>query len=212
MLQPERVLLRWLGLSLALGGLATAAELYSWHGLDTPVVTNKRYEVALHARLRSRHELQYLDQIRVGGIIRWKLSARVIPFVGTYYQPQQRVAHQWSEGSRYFGGAEAPFRLGDSLALTTRLVAERFVGTGRPDYNRYRSSERLVIGRKRIAPFLQNECLAVRQGFHSTRNSGGLRVRVSPQLTIEGGYLFDYRRTAWGGNRQAIVTAIRWQR
>ena len=197
---------------MALGGFANAAELYSWHGFDTPVVTNKRYEVVLHGRVRSRHELQYLDQARVGGIFRWKLGARVIPFAGAYYQPQQVRAHQWTEGSRYFGGAEAPFKLGDSLALTTRLVAERFVGTGRPDYNRYRSFARLVIGRGRIAPYLQDEWLAVRQGFHSTRNSGGLRVRVSPKLSIEGGYLFDYRRTFWGGDRQAIVTAIRWQR
>ena len=212
MLQPEWVLLRWLGLNLVLSsGLATAAELYSWHGFDTPVVANRRYDVALHARLRSRHELHYLDQLRMGGTIRWRLSARLIPFAGAYYQPQQLRAHQWTEGSRYFGGAEAPFKLTDSLALTARLVAERFVGTGRPDYNRYRSSERLLIGRGRLAPYLQNEWLAVRQGFQATRNSGGLRVRVSPQLSFEGGYLFEIRRTAWGGNRQAIVTAIRWQ-
>ncbi len=205
------MLLRSLGLGLAYCGLTAAAELYSWHGFDTPAVVKKPYEVVLHSRLRSRHELHYLDQLRVGGTLRWKPTPRLIPFVGAYYQPQQITAHEWAEGSRYFVGAEAPFRLGASLALTTRLVAERFVNTGRPDYYRYRSSERLVIGRGRIAPYLQNELLAVRRGFHSTRNSGGLRVRVSPQLTVEGGYLFDSRRTFWGGDRQAIVTAIRWQ-
>ena len=138
------MLLRSLGFGLALCGLASATELYSWHGFDTPVVMKKRYEVALHSRLRSRHELHYLDQIRVGGTLRWKPTPRLIPFVGAYCQPQQIRAHQWAEGSRYFAGVEAPFRFGASLALTTRLVAERFVGPSQPSYNRYRSSERLV--------------------------------------------------------------------
>ena len=86
------------------------------------------------------------------------------------------------------------------------------MATGRPDHNRYRSYERLVIGRGRFSPYLQNEWLAVRQGFHSVRNSGGLRMRVTGQLTVEAGYLFDFRRAAWGDNRQAIVTAVKWQR
>jgi hypothetical protein len=98
----------------------------------------------------------------------------------------------------------------NGVAVSTRLVAERHIGTGLPDYNRYRSSVRIVVGKSRIAPFFQNEMLAVRQGFPSTRNSGGMRLRINQQLTVEAGYLYDNRRVAWGGNRQALVTTVRW--
>lgn len=198
--------------NLALAGalIAPAIELYSWHSFDTPALVTKRFELVTHSRLRSRHELQYLDQVRGGAVFRWNASRRLIPYVGSYFQPQQVRTHEWTEGRRVFAGLEAPFRLGPHFALTTRLAAERFMGTGRPDYNRYRSYERLVIGHGRVAPYLQNEWLGVRQGFHSVRNSGGLRVRVTQELTVEGGYLYDIRRTVWGGDRQAIVTAVRW--
>jgi hypothetical protein len=43
------------------------------------------------------------------------------------------------------------------------------------------------------------------------RNSGGLRVVVSPKVAFEVGYLYDVRRTVWGGDRQAIVTEISFQ-
>ena len=194
------------------GTLASGAEVYSWHSFETPVIVNSRFELALHQRVRSRHELQFLDQVRGGAILRWNASARFVPFVGAYFQPQQIQANNWTEGRRFFGGVEVPFRFKGGLALTTRVAAERHIGTGRPDYYRYRSYERLVIGNGRFAPFLQNEWLAVGQGFHSVRNSGGLRMRVTARLMVEAGYLFDFRRSAWGGNRQAIVTAVKWQR
>ena len=193
------------------GAAALAAtEMYSWHGLDIPVFGNKRFQLTAHTRLRSRHELSYLDQIRVGPVLRWNASKRLIPFGGFYLQPQQVRPDTWFWGRRFFGGVEAPFRLNPKAQLTTRLVAERFINTGRPDYNRYRSSVRLVLGNGRVTPYLQSEFLAVRQGFHSMRNSGGLRYTVSPHLALEAGYLYDLRRTFWGGDRQALVTAIRW--
>lgn len=205
------MLLRFVAVVSAFVGVARAAEFYSWHAFDTPVISSKQYELVLHHRTRSRHEFHYLDQVRGGAIFRWNATPRLIPYVGGYFQPQQFRVHEWVEGRRVFFGVESPFRLGRMLALTARIAAERHIGTGRPDYNRYRTYERLVIGRARLAPFVQNEWLAVRQGLHSVRNSGGLRCRVTPHWTVEGGYLYDIRRTAWGGHRQALVTAIRWQ-
>ena len=84
------------------------------------------------------------------------------------------------------------------------------MGTGRPDYNRYRSYFRIVIGRDRVTPYLQNELLAVRHGFHSMRNSAGLRFRLASRMTAETGFLYDHRQTEWGGDRAALVTAIRY--
>jgi hypothetical protein len=196
---------------LAVPGLVSATELYSWHSFDSPVVDAKKVQLILHHRTRTRHELSYLDQSRVGSILRWKAKAGLIPFVGYYFQPQQLRHQEWTRGHRVFTGVEAPFRPAPSLAVTTRLAAEHFMRTGRQDYNRYRSYARLVIGRGRVSPFVQNEVLAVRQGFHSTRNSGGLRFAFR-HVTLEAGYLYDIRRMAWGGDRQAIVTSLRYER
>ncbi len=195
----------------ALPAVAPAAELYSWHAVDSVGLQTKKFEMLIHQRARARHELHYLDQVRAGGILRWKSGFKnLIPYVGAYYQPQQIREDTWSSGRRFFAGLERPFTLHPSVSLTLRVAAERHSNTGRPDYNRYRTFERVVLGRGRVAPFLQNEWLAVRQGFHSVRNSGGLRVKVNGQITLEGGYLYDVRRAFWGGHRQAIVTAVRW--
>ena len=206
------MLLRSLTLCFLLNGSVAASELYSWHTFDTPVLSGKRYELRLHSRVRSRHEGQYLDQVRGGAVLRWDATPRLIPFAGIYFEPQQVRPREWTRARRFTAGLESPFQLrGGALTLTARLLVERLADSGHPDYTRYRSFARLDIGNRRVAPFLLNEWFAVRQGFHSVRNSGGLLFRLTPRLTVEGGYSYDIRRTFWGGDRQAIVTAIRWQ-
>jgi Protein of unknown function (DUF2490) len=185
--------------------------LYSWHSFETPVNFSKRWQLVLHHRERTRHEFSYLDQARAGGVLRWSATKHLTPYVGYYFQPQQLRSDEWIQGHRIFAGVEAPFQIGPGARLTTRIAMERFIHTGRPNYSRYRSSARVVFGRRRVAPYLQNEWLAVNQGFHSVRNSGGLRLRVSAAVVVEGGYLYDIRRSLWGGDRQAIVTGVRFE-
>lgn len=189
--------------------LTAATEFYSWHGYDTRLVERGRFELSLHHRLRTRHELQYLDQARFGSVARWN-EKRFALLGGFYLQPQQIHEQDWTPGRRVFGGIEVPFQLGSKLVLSSRLVAERHMSTGRPNYNRFRTSERLVFGTGRVRPFLQNELLAVKQGFHSTRNSGGMSIRINGEFSVEVSYLYDTRRVAWGGDRQAVVTSMRW--
>lgn len=186
-----------------------ATEFYSWHGFEFPLRLAEKVEVVLHHRTRTRHEWSYLDQSRAGAIVRWTAARGIVPYAGYYYQPQQLRADEWVRGQRVFLGAEKPFHLNSTAALTTRLAMERFFGTGRLDYNRYRSYCRLLLGGGRLTPFFQNEMLAVRQGYHSMRNSGGLRIRLSSFVHLEASYLYDVRRTVWGGDRQALVTGIR---
>lgn len=201
---------RVLSLLLAAESLALGTELFTWHSIDTPVLITDRFQLDVHQRLRTRHEAHYLDQVRGGSTFRWRLSPRLTTMYGFYAQPQQIRPGNWVAGRRVFAGVELPGTVRNGVAISTRLVAERHMSTGRPDYGRYRSSVRLVFGKGRVAPYVQNELLAVRNGFHSTRNSGGLRMRITQQLTVEAGYLYDNRRLAWGGNRQAIVTSVRW--
>jgi hypothetical protein len=193
-----------------LSACPAAAELFSWHGFDASVPVSERLELVLHHRTRTRHEYSYLDQSRVGSVVRWTAAPRIIPFGGYYFQPQQVVPHRWHLGSRLFAGVEAPFPISTSVRLTTRIAAERFIGTGRPDYNRYRSYLRASFGARTATPWVQHELIAVRQGFHSVRTSGGLRFPLSSQVSAEVGYVFDCRRSIWGGDRHAIVTGLRY--
>lgn len=202
--------MRWAVLILSLSLASPAAELFSWHAVDTRVVSQGRFELTLHHRTRTRHEITYLDQSRVGPVARWTVNPRLALLGGYYFQPQQIRPHTWSEGQRVFFGVETPLvnRRGSVLAM--RAVAERHMFTGRPAYNRYRTSLRWTMGQARLRPFVQNELLAVWPGFHSTRNSGGLSFRLSPVASLDVSYLYDTRRTFWGGDRQSIVTSIRW--
>jgi len=178
--------------------------------MDTGLVKTRRWDVAFHHRTRSRHEFSFLDQSRIGTLTRLALSGRANVLLGYYFQPQQIRTATWVRGQRFFGGVEGILYRGNRFTLNTRAVAERHIGTGRPDYNRYRTMGRITFGKRKIRPFIQNEILAVNNGFHSTRNAGGAVVQISPETTLEVSYLYDTRRTFWGGDRQALVTSIRW--
>ena len=195
-------------LSLSLSSPAT--ELFTWHVLDTRVVSSGRFELNLHHRTRTRHELSYLEQSRVGPVARWAYSPRLTLIAGYYFQPQQIRPQTWAEGQRVFVGVESLVAHKPGAALLLRGFTERHVHTGRPAFTRYRTALRYTMGQHRVKPFVQNELLAVWPGFQSTRNSGGLSFRLSPVLTMDVSYLYEIRRTFWGGDRQSIVTSLRW--
>ena len=91
----------------------------------------------------------------------------------------------WINRHRAFTGVETARSISPTVSWTGRIAAERHMGTGRPDYNRYRSYFRMLIGGDRVRPCLQNELLAVRHGFHSISNSAGLRFRLASRMTAE---------------------------
>jgi hypothetical protein len=188
-----------------------ATELYSWHSLDSTLVSRRGLEVILHARLRSRDEMRALQQARAGSIVRWTVAPRATLFGGYYYQPVHEAGTPWGRGHRGFAGVESPLARWGSGTLTGRLAFERHLTRELGAYNRYRSYLRWQWERS-VSPYFQSEWLAVREGFHSTRTSGGLRWQATPTMTIEVGYLYDVRRTAWGGDRQAVVTSVRFHR
>jgi hypothetical protein len=202
---------------LLLGALAlnnfpafAITELYSWHVLDEIMPLHRKLDLVIHSRLRTRREFHSLQQVRGGPILRWKPAGRWTVIGGYYFQPAHDPGQEWNRGQRVFGGIERALTL-KPVNLIGRLALERHINAGRPSYYRYRSYLRLNIPRGRISPFLQNEWLGVKQGFHSVRNSGGLRIRLTKRVTFEGGYLYDIRRTFWGGDRSAIVTAIQFR-
>lgn len=187
-----------------------ATEFYSWHTFDTRLFGSDRVEVVAHHRTRSRHQLSFLDQSRLGATFRVSVNSRLAIWGGYYFQPQQVHAQTWARGQRPFIGLETPLARTKTSTLSLRLATERHFHTGRPDYTRHRTSLRWTMGTGRVRPFVQNELLAVWPNFHSTRNSGGLSVRLSPELSMDVSYIYDSRRAFWGGDRQALVTSMRW--
>jgi hypothetical protein len=187
-----------------------ATELFSWHSFDTRLFSTNRFELALHHRTRVRQEFRYFDQDRVGPVARFTIRPRLTMIAGYYFQPQQVRPSDWAEGQRVFLGFETPLMSTRRSVLSLRGFTERHIGTGRPNYTRHRTSLRWTFGQGHVRPFLQNEVLAVWPQVHSTRNSGGLSVRLNDQFNLDLSYLYDLRRTFWGGNRQSIVSSIRW--
>lgn len=185
------------------------AELYSWHSFDAVVAGNQRLEVILHSRLRTRDAFSDLQQVRFGPIARIRIRERLIWYSGYYFQPGDNGDKVWASGHRLFSGIEVPLERG-RLGLTLRAAAERNFQSLDQDYNRYRTYSRLTW-RRRLTPFLQNEWLAVNSGFHSLRNGAGVQFSIGSQTTVEVGYLYDSRRQVWGGDRQAIVTSVRFR-
>ena len=198
-------------LVLASALLCHGQTFFSWHVLDQPYKINDRSEVVLHYRVRTRGEVDVLDQMRAGPIVRFKATPKWTVYTGYYFQPGQPLDDLWIKGHRIFSGVETTRSASRTLTWTGRVAIERHIGTGRADYNRYRSYFRAVIGHGPVTPYLQTEILAVRHGFHSSRNGGGLRFRLSPRLGAEAGFLYDNRQAEWGDDRAAVVTGLRYQ-
>ena len=194
---------------LATAFVCQGQTFFTWHSVDQPFKISERAQLVIHQRTRTRED--HLDQVRAGPILRVALTPSLTLFSGYYYQPGQPSDDEWFMGHRLFGGLEKRGQFTPSLSWVGRLAAERHIGTGRPNYNRYRSYLRVLAGRGAVAPWIQNEVLAVRDGFHSTRNGGGLRFRMSSRVGAEVGLLYDYRRQEWGGDRVAITTALSYQ-
>ena len=152
-----------------------------------------------------------MDQMRAGPIFRFKVTPKWTWYTGYYFQPGQPADDLWIKGHRVFSGIETARSFSPAVSWTGRVAFERHIGTGRPDYNRYRSYFRTVFGHGSVTPYLQSEVIAVRHGFHSSRNGGGLRFRLSNRMGAEVGFLYDFRQTEWGGDRAALVTGLRYQ-
>ena len=193
-------------------GVLPATELYSWHSLDFAEQLHSKLELQLTSRIRTRDSFHFIQQVRGGPILRWRATEKNMLYGGYYSQPGHDPNVPWRMGKRLFVGIERPWNFTRFMILNRAAYERHFTGGGRPDYNRYRTSTRLLFPGRTVTPFVQSEWLAVRQGFHSKRSSGGIRVRVSASMTFEASYLYDVRRTVWGGDRSAIQTSIQFRR
>ncbi|MBL8178886.1 MAG: DUF2490 domain-containing protein [Bryobacterales bacterium] len=197
--------------SLIWASALPAQELFSWHWFEANEHLTKKYDLRMTFRLRTRHEFQFVDQILGGPTLQYRAQNRVLYFAGYWTQPGHEDKAPWVMGHRTFAGAERRWDL-HRTTLVGRFTWERHFGGGRDDHNRFRFFNRVLFGRKAVAPFLQYEWIGMRVGFFSSRQTGGVRFRLHPQVTVDASYLYDVRRASWGGPRSALITTVSFQR
>ncbi|MFN7938680.1 MAG: DUF2490 domain-containing protein [Bryobacteraceae bacterium] len=202
---------RCAALFLSLATTVSAAELFSWHSFDIAERLTKKIDIQVTTRLRTRDEFQLLNQVLGGPMLTYRVNSRLLYFGGYWAQPGHEYNKPWLMGHRIFGGVDRRWAL-KNYTMIGRLTYERHYGAGRPDHNRYRTYTRFMFPRRVVVPFLQYEYMAIRQGFFSSRQTGGVRFHVNPHVMLDVSYQYDVRRASWGGNRNAIITAVSFRR
>ncbi len=189
-----------------------AAELFSWHSFDIAERLTKKVDIQITSRIRTRDEFHLLNQFLGGPMLTYRVNSRLLYFAGYWSQPGHERNAEWLMGHRTFAGVDRRWALRDHT-LVGRLTYERHYGAGRANHNRYRTYARLLFPRRGVVtPFVQYEWMAIRQGFFSSRQTGGVRFHVHPNIMIDASYLYDIRRASWGGNRNAIITSVSFRR
>jgi len=206
--------LRLLAIVAASCSLLPGQELFSWNTFEVAAPLAKGWELTLHSRLRTRHEFHQIAQVRGGPQIsyryqRWNLRGAY------YFEPDHSATNHpargyWESGHRVFGSADLTLHPERRVAVIPRFMWERFFTADRGNYNRYRSGARVNFG-ARTGPYLQHEWMFVAGGLQILRNGAGMRIAAGRHWSIEGGWLFDRRRGDWGGNRQAIISSVRYE-
>jgi len=196
-------------LFLAIAGPACPQEFYSWHTHEIASNLTERSSIVFHTRLRSRQSFQHLAQFRAGVLLGYNF--RGFNLTGGYYvEPNHPLDSEWQSGHRLTTSVSRSFPLRPRFTATPRLNMDRFFTVVRGDFNRFRSGVRWDYGRL-SGPYMINEVMFSATGFQSTRHTAGWRVRPLPQVQFEAGYVYDVRTAYWGGNRQAIITVMRYQ-
>ncbi|HET8550378.1 MAG TPA: DUF2490 domain-containing protein [Bryobacteraceae bacterium] len=191
---------------------AYAQPTETYHVFDVDVPASHGLTVTLHSRLRTQSQTPGPYEARFGPIITCRVSPRQTLAAG-YYYTEQKDTEAYRTIHRPFVGASTTILSNASTELSARVSAERFLITGRPDFNRYRGRVRLAA-KGRVAPYSNFELLLDRQGWRSHRLGGGLRAALGSRFHLDGGYFFESRRTNAGGDRHVWTTgpSYEWER
>jgi hypothetical protein len=181
---------------------APAADFWSWHAFDYPIIQRGRLEVAAYGRLRT--EGSGLEQTRLGPTLDFNLHPR-FSLTGGYYWSEENDDPGWDAVHRLFGGFEAPLVRARGVELSWRGLVERHLEASRPDHTRFRQRIRLETNR-RIGPAASVEWLREPRGSTSWRYSAGVLYLGKTFSEIEVAYLYDSRPAADGGDRHGVTT------
>ena len=165
-------------------------EVWSWHAFDAKVLKTSRVEITAHSRFRTDRHFGNVQQGRAGAIARVFAPGKSAVLTGYYYGKEEDSAEDWRNFHRVFGGLEAPLFRAGRVAVATRGILERFIGTDRPGFTRYRHRVRADT-RAPIGPYMASEWFFDANGWLSGRYAAGVRWRCNAWSSVEMGYLYD---------------------
>jgi hypothetical protein len=187
-------------------GPARAQVTETQHAFDTTFSLSPRLDAIMHSRIRTRPSGGGFYQARAGPIFDFDLTRRVA-LLGGYYFTRQTGSVQWHTVHRPFGGFEVALIAARLYTADARVLAERFLSAGEPDFARYRQRVR-VRTRLFLSPYTSVEWFQDRHGLRSVRYSGGVRLQPIPRVNMDMGYFYETRRPELGGDRHMFLTTF----
>jgi hypothetical protein len=190
--------------------VAAFAQTETQHAFEAVVPLRSGLELTIHSRFRTQPGGLGFYQGRLGPILSWDATGRLALTSGYYYASQERrTDSNFITGHRLFGGAEMILYDARRWSIDQRALVERFLSSANEDYNRYRLRTRLSA-KGTLEPYTSHELFFDAQGWRSNRHGGGVRVKATPSLELEAGYLYERRRMDVGSHRHLWLTSIRW--
>jgi hypothetical protein len=186
---------------------SSAAETWSWNTAEFRVLRTSRWQASGLFQLRTGNGLGVLRQKRAGANTRLRIGERIDLLANYNCQRDKGDLTGWWTTHRLQGGVEASVLRKGRVAVNARGLLDRIMPQSAPDFNRYRARLRLSTT-SRVGPYAGFECLFLRTGLTSVRYAAGLRWRATRDCALEGGYLYDARRTAVGPSRHVIETRL----
>lgn len=194
-------------LLLALPVAAQAQPFETWHTTDVSYLRGSKM-FTLHTQLRTASRFRDVYHGRIGP---WfQLLHRGVTFGAAYYYQHNGVDGREPEDShRPFAWVDFPLNKGRHR-VANRAMYERFFGSSRPAFNRYRYQVRYQR-EGTWTPVLSAESFVDRHGIFAWRYSGAIRHPLNKNSELDVGYFYDQRRRNVGGPRHVLFTNLRFR-
>lgn len=194
-------------LLLALSPALGAQPLESWHTTDFSYLHGSKL-FTLHTQFRTSSRWSRVHHGRIGPWFQF-LHRGVIYGAAYYYQHNDVQGQDPEDSHRPFTWIDFPVHKGRNR-VTNRAMYERFFGTLRPAFNRYRYQVRYQR-EGAWTPVLSWEAFVDHHGVFAWRYSAAIRHGLSKVSELDAGYFYDQRRMDVGGPRHVLFTNVRFR-
>jgi hypothetical protein len=196
-----------LALLLGLPAALQAQPMESWHTTDFAYVRGSKLFM-LHTQLRTSSRWSHIYHGRTGPWFQF-LHRGVTYGSAYYYQHNHLNGRDPEDSHRSFTWIDFPVHKGSNRVMN-RAMYERFFGSSRPAFNRYRYQVRYQR-EGTWTPLISWEAFLDRHGVFAWRYSAGIRHALNKTSELDAGYFYDQRRMNVGGPRHVLFTNLRFR-